>query len=356
MTATHRNNNNFKSTFNGCWTAIALIAFLASSGHAQTIIDDHFDGPEVSGWIGTGNTRTFDEQNITQEDSIITSEVVASQSNTNRGIVSEASFEPSATGGFTITFVAPEVGGNPGANGYFIGIVRDTDIFHRDPTTKNFGLAFFGQDPRTSSVDGFGLVYGDNNGSASSDFQLANSDDQGDVDRASFTDGFTAEISVTASGWSYEITGLLDLAGEEKTFSDEGTWDEAGTSFDELFPADDTWHAIGAIQVVAATTYSVSFDRITVVGGAGSGGGSGFQIVSLDRGADVEDPSFIVTWTSRPNRFYNMEFSLDLTDWVELEDGLPSDGETTEFIHNLLPNDADLVGAPQLYYRVRETD
>lgn len=332
--------------------AVACAA-LAASSHGQIIIDDDFDGAEVSGWIGQGNVVAFSAQNITQADSVITSEVVATAANTNRGIVSETSFEPAATGGFSLSFVVASVSRQPAANGYFIGLVRDNDVFHRDASTRNFGLAFYGQNPRTSSTGGFGLVYGDNNGSGSSDFQLDNSDAQGDVAIDSFLDGFTATISADPTGWSYEITGLVTADGTETVFAGSGSWADAGTDFATLFPAADTWFTMGALQVNVATTHTIGFDRITVVGAAGSGA-SQFQILSVALDENKADPTTTITWTSRPNRTYSIDFSTDLASWSEIEDGVPSDGDTTEYVHSFLPAFPELVGAPSIYYRIRD--
>ena len=336
------------------WFACLACLLPISMIDAQTIIDDDFDAAEVSDWIGTGNTRTFSEHNITQAESVITSEVIATQSNTNRSITSETSFEPSAAGGFSITFVVDNIGGQPGANGYFMGIVRDNDLFFRDATTKNFGLAFFGQDPRTGSVGGFGLIYGDNNGSAPSDFLLANSDEQGDVDINSFSDGFTATIHVDPTGWSYEITGLSDAAASEKVFTDNGTWEEAGTDFATLFPESDTWFAIASLQVVAATTYTHSYDRITLVGGSNAGGGSGLQILSIEIDDQEVDPSATISWTSGANETYSLDYSTDLINWPEVEDSILSGGNTSEFALHFLPNYPELVGAPRVFFRIRK--
>jgi len=231
---------------------------------AQTIIDDHFEGAQVSGWVGQGNSRGFSAHNVSQAGSVITSEVLATQSDTNRGIVSAVSFEPAATGGIRMTFVADRVSAQPSANGYFIGLVREAGVFHRDASTRNFGLAFFGIDGRTGSAGGFGLVYGDNNNTASADFQLADSDAQGDVDPASFLDGFTATINADPDGWSYEITGLKTAAGSDTVFAGSGSWAAAGTDFNTLWPAAQAWHAMGALQVTPAITHSIAFDRITV--------------------------------------------------------------------------------------------
>ncbi|MFT5853267.1 MAG: arylsulfatase A [Verrucomicrobiales bacterium] len=227
---------------------------------AQIIFDDDFDGVAASGWLSQGNAQAFSAHNITQADSVLTSEVVATQGNTNRGIVSEESFAPAATDGFTLTFVADSVSNQPGANGYFIGLVRENDVFHRDATTKNFGLAFFGQQARTGSASGFGLVYGDNNNTAAADLIL----DSKVVRASSFLDGFTAKVSVSQTDWSYEITGLQDSGGANMVFTGNGSWPAAGADFNSLWPAGQEWFLTGATQVVAASTHRISFDRISV--------------------------------------------------------------------------------------------
>ena len=328
-----------------------LVASALPFASAQTIIDDDFDSGELSGWMSQGNVRLA-THTISQAASILTSEVAATQRDTNRGIVSTTSFDANATGGFTMTFAADSVSDRPAANGYFIGLVRDNDVFHRDAGTRNFGLAFFGIDARTGSTDGFGLMYGDNNNAASADFQIANSDAQGDVDVDSFFDGFTATVSVDPAGWLYEITGLLDAALAERTFSDSGTWADAGTSFAELFPPGQEWFIMGALQISEIVTHTITFDRITLVGGAG-GGADTFQILSVTPDDDMDDPNATITWTSAPNRSYSIDVSTDLTTWTEIEDGVPSGGETTTFVHHFLEGFPELVDAPRLYYQIR---
>lgn len=328
--------------------AFAILLFLTGLGSAQTIIDDDFDAPAVSGWVSQGNTRTISDHNITQAGSILSSEVVATQTNTNRGIVSETSFEPAATGGFTLTFVVESVSTQPGANGCFLGLVRESDVFHRDSSTRNFGLAFFGQDPRTGSAGGFGIIYGDNNGSGSSDFQLANSDSQGDVDPESFRDGFTATISTDLEGWSYEITGLLDAAGSETTFTDTGTWADAGTDFASLWPEGQPWYVTGALQVPAATTHTVAYDRITLLG---TQAGAKPQLTIT---YDAEGDEFAISWDSMSGMLYNLRSTTDPSsgqpgDW-EIFDG-NSDLNATPPTNTLT---ISLPADPERYFVVEE--
>jgi hypothetical protein len=280
--------------------ALAIGLVLTGSTHAQTIIDDHFDGAAVSGWISQGNTRGISAHNITQTGSVLTSEVVATQSNTNRGIVSERSFEPAATGEFSMTFVVEDVGSNPQANGFFIGLVRNNDVFHRDGSTRNFGLTFFGQDPRTGSLGGFGLAYGDNNGATPADLLLGNSDAQGDVAIASFLDGFSATVSVDREGWRYEITGLLDALGTETIFTNNGIWADAGTDFDSLWPAAQPWYITGALQVAPVTTHTVAYDRITLVGSDSS------TKSQLTLSYDGDTKNLGLSWNSQPGMLYTL--------------------------------------------------
>ncbi len=249
-------------------SAATMIALAATVGATSVVIDDDFNDGVVTGWMGQGNTRTFSAHNISESGSVITSEVIPTQSDTYRGIVSTTSFNPSAeAGGFTMSFLVASQGPPaPGANGTFIGAVgANTDFFRN---LDNFGLTFFGTDSRTGSGGGFGLIYGDNNGTNPSDFVFGNSDAQGDVELASFQDGFSATIDANLSGWSYLITGLSNAAGTPATFSDSGTWTAAGTSFAALFAGDTSWFATGGSQGPGAAaglpTHSIAFDRITV--------------------------------------------------------------------------------------------
>ena len=249
---------------NFIFTIIGLAACLPASA-TSVVIGDHFDDSTVTGWAGQGNTRTFSAQNITETGTILSSEVVATQTNTHRGIVSSTSFNPDAeAGGFSMRFSVSSISGTPGANGYFIGAVGDDSVFFRDASTSNFGLTFYGQDARTASLGGFGINFGDNNGSAPSDFLLGNSNAQGDVQLTSFQDGFDASFTANPLGWSYSIDGLNDAAGTPTAFAGTGTWADAGTDFATQFGADDSWFATASLQNVAANTHTSSYDQITV--------------------------------------------------------------------------------------------
>jgi hypothetical protein len=86
--------------------------------------------------------------------------------------------------------------------------------------------------------------------------------------------------------------------------------------------------------------------------GAGSftfdeGSSAPFQINRVNY--DPANQSVTIEWSSSSTKTYAVSFSTDLEQWIELEDGLPSDGDSTEFTEEGIPADARL-----RYYRVRE--
>ncbi|MDA1006555.1 MAG: hypothetical protein O3A87_08775, partial [Verrucomicrobia bacterium] len=72
-----------------------------------------------------------------------------------------------------------------------------------------------------------------------------------------------------------------------------------------------------------------------------------FQINQVNY--DPANQSVTIEWSSSSTKTYAVSFSTDLEQWIELEDGLPSDGDSTEFTEEGIPADARL-----RYYRVRE--
>ena len=168
--------------------------------------------------------------------------------NQNGGVASIASFSPSSQG-IHATFVLKglfnaDTGdfARPTANGLFMGVVANNAAFYR--ASNNFGLGFFGQEARTASSAGFGLIAGDRNGGAPSDHFF----DDGDIDLESFSDGCTVTITADPEGWSYEIHDVLDLDLNEVIFSNSGKWTDAGTSFEEVFGDDPDWHIFVSSQ------------------------------------------------------------------------------------------------------------
>lgn len=188
--------------------------------------------------------------------------MVNTGSNQNGGIASIDSFSPFDQG-VRATFVLnsvidPGTGEfvSPSANGLFMGVVANNGAFYR--AANNFGLAFFGNESRTASGQGFGLVAGDKNGGAPSDFFL----DNADLDLESFADGCTVMITANEGGWSYEISGVSDIDGVETDFSNEGTWADSSTTFQEVFGDDLDWHVFVSCQRGGDVNHS--YDRIVL--------------------------------------------------------------------------------------------
>jgi hypothetical protein len=72
-----------------------------------------------------------------------------------------------------------------------------------------------------------------------------------------------------------------------------------------------------------------------------------FEITQIS--LDQATRSVTMVWNSSPVSTYAVAFSTDFEQWIELEDGLISEGESTEFTEDNIPADA-----PWRYYRVRE--
>ncbi|MEZ5301493.1 MAG: hypothetical protein R3F11_12715 [Verrucomicrobiales bacterium] len=190
------------------------------------------------------------------------------QSDTNRGIASTVSFNPSAeSGGFTMTFVVASQGvPAPGANGFFLGAVTSNTVFFRDATVGSFGIVLFGTTSRTGSGDGLGFVVGDNNNTAAADFILDAMPSS--IELASIQDGFTATLSADPVGWSYSVDGINAPGGAATTLANSGTWAAAGTDFASVFGSTTDWYVLASNQGPGAAaglpTHTVTYDRITV--------------------------------------------------------------------------------------------
>ena len=77
-----------------------------------------------------------------------------------------------------------------------------------------------------------------------------------------------------------------------------------------------------------------------------------FRITEVNYDDNPASPSVTLVWNSQPGANYVITYSSDLQQWEELDDSYPSDGETTTFTHEFVPDFVELVGAERLYYRV----
>ena len=65
---------------------------------------------------------------------------------------------------------------------------------------------------------------------------------------------------------------------------------------------------------------------------------------------DLSGDEVTIVWSSRSGRTYAIDYSEDLMDWSEIDDGIAADGDSTEFTDILPP------GTMMRFWRVREMD
>lgn len=191
-----------------------------------------------------------------------------------------------------------------------------------------------------------------------------------------FDQGSAAQILVmdpTANEWHY-IAAVFEHDGEpvdaglkihgtltwyydskEATGTANVTKDDFGDSLNRTIGVGG--HPLGfALDFVNALMYEprVSLGALTPDELLFGGGGEDLRILEIGRDENPEDPGVTISWNSRPDRSYTIEYSPDLVTWFELDDGFASAGEVTEFTHHFLPDQPELVGAPDVFYRVSE--
>ena len=182
--------------------------------------------------------------------------------------------------------------------------------------------------------------------------------DNGNIGAGSYSaghpdDAFLIRISrmneVGINEW-FNVDGEL-----EHVLQDTGTPYITGT---DSFYLGDLRISDGAdIEIAEVAVYKAALTETQITGiaawlqnNAGSeSGGSGvpFQISSLD--LNEAGTEVTLAWNSGPNRLYAVDASLDLQDWLEVDDGVESEGEVTTFT-----DDAVEAGTKALYYRVRD--
>ena len=121
----------------------------------------------------------------------------------------------------------------------------------------------------------------------------------------------------------------------------EGSGDVSGDPEPSLFIGHPATDQIGAFDL---DFFNLKAGAVEPV----SAGGPVFQITSLD--CDLEANTCTLTWASTPNATYTVEVSREAESfvWLELSDGVQSEGETTSFTESDFPAEVTM-----RYYRVR---
>ncbi|MHC4630127.1 MAG: LamG-like jellyroll fold domain-containing protein, partial [Planctomycetota bacterium] len=152
--------------------------------------------------------------------------------NSNTGIVSNASFDPlseaALTEGLTVKWVVTSIGPSVHANGNTYVIATDSVFFN---TLPHIGLNFSGAQAGT---DQLAVRYRDPPRGIG---RIIISTQQ-PYEASSWNDGFTAEFTISRTGWSYKVTGLNDSTGTPTIFTESNTWVDSGPGLAETFLSD----------------------------------------------------------------------------------------------------------------------
>ena len=163
-------------------------------------------------------------------------------------------------------------------------------------------------------------------------------------------------VIVEANEWTH-VTWRTDGDNMQLFVNGEDT-EYQGPAVPEQHPSDFMHIAIrhnnvegyeGLMADVALWRGVLPDDQIKAIaeGGVASlvgGGAKAFQITSITFNA--AESTATITWNSRTGRAYAIDFSEDLTTWLELEDGLIGEGTETSYT---TPGQE-----PDKYYRIRE--
>jgi hypothetical protein len=78
-----------------------------------------------------------------------------------------------------------------------------------------------------------------------------------------------------------------------------------------------------------------------------------FEITAIDYSPadDMPTGAVTITWNSTPGGSYAIDTSTNLQDWLETQDGLPSEGTSTSFTDEKSPGEQGTAGC---FYRIRE--
>lgn len=151
---------------------------------------------------------------------------------------------------------------------------------------------------------------------------------------------------------SEELSLYIDGELDEQVFTWQNPYKEGATnttSIGGILRANPSHWVTGMIDEVSVWKSALSSSKIAELaeGAAATGGGSlPFQVSDIT--FDSEIRATTLKWESRPGAVYSIDRSPNLESWLELTDGVDSEGDVTEFIHPGIPAEDT-----QNYYRVR---
>jgi hypothetical protein len=177
---------------------------------------------------------------------------------------------------------------------------------------------------------------------------LALKDNAGAAADTQFDIEFTGDLTALINDWSLASTveGCNDRGGNPCW---TGNWNWAQ-------PAPETANEGILLRGLDATTHIFHSSEATdealrpqlIVKYVPAGGGSAMVIEGLTH--DPVAGEVTLSWTSRNGGIYAIDFSDNLKDWIEFDDGIESAGDSTSFIDTMID------GVLLRFYRVREVE
>ncbi|MGJ8697450.1 MAG: sulfatase-like hydrolase/transferase [Verrucomicrobiaceae bacterium] len=228
----------------------------------------------------------------------------------------------------------------PRSNGLFLGVSEGTNFYR---TEANIGLVFFGKST-TDSVNGFSLVLNDSDNPSGP--ILSNG---ADLDLDSLIDGFSATLDLTPTGWSYSITGLDDASGLPETFSESGTWLDAGqpsTFYSDFFGSDE--RMLTSLQR-STSSVSMVLDQIKIEALAPEP----FKMIyATDLSATPS--SIALVWNANLGQTYRIEKSSSLQpgSWTPVEENISSSHARASFVYQGTDIPPSPTSQQKLFFRV----
>jgi hypothetical protein len=150
------------------------------------------------------------------------------------------------------------------------------------------------------------------------------------------------------------VDGVLDR--DDWTFKDVISPDLNYTTIGAILRANPSHWAQGLVDEVSLWSSVLPATTIAELAAGATpievtGGGTIFGITSVDR---RENGDVSLAWNSRPNTAYILEASLDLATWVEIDDGVQSQGDETTYVFPSGVPGLDTDIEHRIFFRIRK--
>ncbi len=227
---------------------------------------------------------------------------------------------------------------------------NDLRLFSEGSTTNTNPLLNIGT--HNGGADGTVDIYLRNNGSPNHEHSSATA-----------FDGSWHHVAFVANRLEGTIRVYVDGALDSTTFTFWNTYSDNvdTTTVGGILRATPSHWVTGLIDEVSVWKTALApaniadlADGLTPLQLIGGGSIFGFTKVEYVDGEGGAPDSVDLTWNSLPGRTYTLSGSTDLINWFEVDDSIPSDGETTSYNYQStvppVPSEAS-----RIYFRVQES-